>query len=225
MMRMLLPVAMAGALLALPTREPQPKLDRVDVTMQGALVKVRGYFRSGGNPDSNITTLTATGTALQRHGLPGSATRDSFTVARPAPGATMAGQFCVQSTKRAWNPAPPVCAGWSYLEPAVLPPPVVDSVRADTLIVGLAVRPTTATLLPGQQQQMCGFVIFGDGQVVQRSVEQGNAVCDGFYRGGWALTQRQPTAAQQAKADRTCLHWVATGGTVTLEPCDPMRGA
>lgn len=222
--------AVSMALPAPPFAAPQPA--PIKVAARTALVNATSFkivvtFQLPGNPDSSLTRATNAGVG-QAHRLPGSAVRDSFVVPVPAFGSTMSGSVCVQSKRRGLLSAE-TCAPWSFtMTDSPPPPPVIDSVVTDTLdlvIARLDVKPDALRLQAGQTQQMCGFVIFADGQVAERAVEQGNAVCDGFYTGGWPAAQRQPSAAQQAKADALCVHWTVTGGTVSLEPCDPLRGA
>ena len=203
--------------------EPQPKLDGVTVTLQSTTLSIRGWFRSPGQPDSNITTLAVTGGASQRHALLGTVWQDVFTVARPLAGVTLTGSFCVQSKRVGWGSAAPVCRSWSYAEPAVLPPPVVDSVKTDTLIVAVHILPTglrPIALQAPADTLVCAVYVMGNASVGYRGPR--SPACEGYP--GLPIS-----AAGQAKLDRECTSWTVRpidpqGRTLAVVPTEPCAG-
>jgi len=193
---------------------PVVKMNPVEVVALGPNVIIRGYWKATGNPGNIITQLVTGGTTRQ-HDLPGSATSDTFQIARPAAGTTITGNFCVQSRRVGWTSSTNVCSPWSYAEVGTLPPPVIDSVRADTLVVSLSLFPDTSRVLVGASIEFCPVWGFGDGAVALRAVDQ-TPGCLTYIAG-----KPQASALQQAMINGRCLSWKVTSGTFDpRHPCD-----
>lgn len=221
---MKLVVAAVAVLATGAVAQPLPRLEEVVVERAGPNVVIRGWWRSTGNPDSAITTLQSAGFTSQRHQLPGTATQDSFTVLRPAAGVTLTGAFCVQTTKRGWVIPAPVCRAWAYTEPSVLPPPVVDSVKTDTLLVALRIVPLDRpiALQAPVDTVFCAVVEFANGSKGYRGprAPSCSAVADvaiPISADGQAWVDRQCFSFQTVVQD-------AQGRTLTLTQPEPCSG-
>jgi hypothetical protein len=222
MRKLILPLlvvaACAGAVAAtsgLPSgAQPAPKWLKVSTTRATATTfRIRLSWTAAGTPDSILTRATNAG-SLSGHRLPGTAVRDSFVVPVPVLGSTTSGTACVQSKRRGLL-STEVCAPWTFANVDVAPPPpVIDSVRTDTTVAAFVVKPEVVNLLAGQSQQFCGFVQFGDGQVVPFPNQRTITTCGGYYTGSWPAAQRQPSAAQVAVVDALRFAVHVSGGRV-----------
>jgi len=188
-----------------------PSTPVVTVRAQGTTLIIRGTWTAGGAPDSAITSLSTGAT----HRLKGTVVRDSFWVTRPAAGTVLAGTFCVFTKKAGWTNSVKVCKAWTWKE---LPPPVVNPPGVDTLaltVTGFSVKPQTVDLLFGGTQQFCGFVLFGDGQVVPFTNQRSLPYCAGQYL-TWPPVQRNPSPAQIALVDAMALSFLYQNGRLTI---------
>jgi hypothetical protein len=196
--------------------QPRARLDSVATDAMGPNVIIRGWWRATGNPESIRTTLAFGGS--RTHDLPGTAVTDTFQVARPAAGATIGGEFCVQSHRANWQPSPLACSSWSYTETGVMPPPAIDSVRADTLaltVTAIDLKPDHTTVAVGGTIEFCPVIHFGDGAAALRQADQTQSCL--VYLQGLPV----PTAAQQVRAEAVCLSWTVGSGTFdTRHACD-----
>jgi hypothetical protein len=68
-------------------------------------------------------------------------------------------------------------------------------------------------------QQFCAFIVFKDGKVAMRAQDKLHAECPVMYAQYYSLVKRSVTPAQQAVADKVCVQWSATGGTIGAEVC------
>lgn len=120
-------------------RAAQPSPRNLTVTVlptQDNTFRVTLTYQLPGNPDSAITTIRQQTSVIAMHRL-GPVTRDSFSLPRPAAGTTFLATACVQSKRRvSADTSATVCRAFSFTSPsAPLPPPVIDTVRADTIVV------------------------------------------------------------------------------------------
>jgi hypothetical protein len=160
-------------------------------------------------PDSAITSVRDGAMVLlgTPHRLRVPVARDSFALTRPAAGTSRTGFICVQ-TKRsaASDTSATVCKPWAYTEPVgSLPPPVIDSVRADTLVVALKILPHSVALtapagLAFPKQQFCPVYTMGDGKKIMRTEYMVLPYCKGLYE-AWVPLLERGTSAQRLFLD------------------------
>ena len=107
---------------------------------QGSTFWVKLSYQLPGGPDSALTSVQQGSTVLANHRLP-PVTRDSFALPKPAVGSSYVGQGCVQSKRRGLL-SNQVCAGFSFTaSDTPPPPPIIDSVIADTAEMPLPSAP------------------------------------------------------------------------------------
>lgn len=90
---------------------------------------------------------------------------------------------------------------------------------ASVLIARLILKPDSAVVDTSGTVQFCAFLQYNDSTVVIRQQDQGTPACAQFYTTQFTAVQRQPNTYQQTKADRVCILWEATGGTIGQESC------
>lgn len=115
--------------------QPPPRNVKAKAEPVGPNVVITLSYQVGGNPDSVITRVNGGLVASHRlRAVSPHTTTDAFTTPRPAPGVTINGLACVQS-KKGGQLSQEVCSPtpWSYKEPEVLPPPIVNPPVADTI--------------------------------------------------------------------------------------------
>lgn len=183
---------------------------------------VKLSYQLPGGPDSVITRV-ASSQASSVHRLAASRLRDSFLLNEPPIATTLSGQGCAQSKRRGLL-STEVCRGWSYTTPdQPPPPPVLDSVRADTVVIGgrivtqkapTMLGPNHAVVLPGQTATYCMVFTFGDGSQAVQTEQLPD--CSGAIPEG----TRTASVAGQAKVDKLCIQWRAGGGTITRSSCE-----
>jgi hypothetical protein len=182
-----------------------------------------------GQPDSILTRATNAGALGVQisHRLPGTATRDSFTVAMPAIGATMTGTACAQTKRRSLLSLTEACKTWSYTNvDAPPPPPVIDTVYTDTtrVISRGFLFPESKSAIGLSSWTMCMIYQMGDGHAGYRGPR--DPECD-LYRTGLGAAV---TVAQQAVLDSAaCTSWravtvQANGTTLVVAPITTCSG-
>jgi hypothetical protein len=186
--------------------------------MFGPNVVIAAHWQAAGNPTTILTSIVTGGTT-RSHDMIGTATTDTFQLARPGAGVTLTGNFCVQSRRTGWVSSPTVCGGWTYTEMQVLPPPILDSIVTDTTLTALNLLPDTISVVVGQQVEFCPVLHFVGGAVTLRAADQ-TAGCIFYLQGSLAAS-----AAQQARAEQVCLTWTVGGGSFSVRhPCDVVGG-
>jgi hypothetical protein len=227
-------VAALGAAFGVSKVAAKPAASLVSVTAAAAAysqVRVVVAFRLAGSPDSVLVTWSLAGAPFGvTHRLAGTTTRDDIVYPAPAPGGTIGGQVCLTAKRRGLTSAP-ACQGWTYtLADTPPPPPMIDSVRADTVVISAAIvtqaapamiGPNVAAALPGQFVTYCLVFTLADGSQAVQTEQLPD--CAGAIPAG----ARRPTADGQAAIDRLCVQWESTGGTIQRSACDvgPPAGA
>lgn len=184
---------------------------------QIGMIRLMLTYALPGGPDSVLTRVTTSTGPGQAHRLAATALRDSFFVARPTVGTTATGVGCAESKRRGLSSGE-VCRAWSKtIADVPPPPPILDSIKADTTIAGLDLKPDAPlTVLAGGQVQFCAFLIFRGGQVAMRTQDEPG--CAGHY-GAFPASLRVLTVDQQRVANRQCIRWTTRDGTITAEDC------
>ncbi len=216
---------------------PRPKTAR-GVVVRSSLCPATGTCRvilTWTRP-SNYTAATDTAHTLWirspaetlKQGTPPS-TADTLLVPRPADGLTSNGTVRLCYTRKGWTgqacnaplawavtaPVGPVDTATTVKVTGIIVKP--DSFRVVATVAGVSVSAKN-------QQQMCAFPAFASGHVgFRRTTEGTSPVCDSLYR-ALPASVRALSAAEQAVADTVCVHWSATGGTISTEPCSGVPG-
>lgn len=218
MHRVLCLTTLALACTPVAAEKPRLTISTPRIAVQAATITVSHTVRlaadDGGGPvDSLIVTESGSGQPTQTKRLVAQATQVvSFIWTKPAIGQTITGTITAQVKRRALVSAT-ASRTWSFTTPdQAPPPPIIDTAL---VISRLDLKPDSVRLGTGQQVQFCAFIAFKDGAVAMRG--QDGPVCSAAYT---ALIPKFPSGAQQAKADSLCLTWQATGGTITVSPCD-----
>lgn len=119
-----------------------------------------------------------------------------------------------------------ICQSWQTNYTKV---PDSMSVDSSLAIKKIDIKPDTAKVFStrktdgtvnsvGITQQFCALVVFRDGKVALRAIEKDKPDCVNQY-GKFPLAARSVSAKQQAVADKVCINWTATGGTIGAEIC------
>ena len=101
--------------------------------------------------------------------------------------------------------------------PDTTPPPVV--VDTTLQILSLFVKPDSVSVKPGATVQFCPFFAFKGGNTAMPAEYFDKPDCVLYYNNG-VSTQHRPTTEQQRIANRKCIEWEATGGTIEAALCD-----
>jgi len=114
---------------------------------------------------------------------------------------------------------PPVVpdSGIVVTPPDTTPPPVV--IDTTLQILSLFVKPDSVSVKPGATVQFCPFFAFKGGNTAMPAEYFDKPDCVLYYNSG-VSAQHRPTTEQQRIANRKCIKWEATGGTIEAVLCD-----
>jgi hypothetical protein len=214
--------ATADAALAADATKPPVRITTIGVQAAGDTVRARWVYRTPGlgATDTAVVTWTqklppsTTWATIKTSKTRG--TTDQVVVAL----ATDSIRACVQVTRAGAQPSPSSCAQIGRVLP---PPPSVDSLT----VAGIIVKPDSVKLLAvavgavptaANQQQFCAYVRLTSGHVALRAAQAAIPTCQTLYQ-TFSQTERAVTLAEQVVADRVCVAWTATGGTIAAAVC------
>lgn len=181
--------------------QPDPKVmvTTSDPRAPGPNYWVKIAAQLPGAPDSVFYTVRQGATTiLASRWRPTTVVRDSFSLVKPAPGASTTGNGCAMTRRRGLN-SNNICKPYTFTTPDVPPPDPVVDVTTDTLLVALRILPRPVTMtVGGTAQPICLIAKLPSGRAGYRGAR--TALCD-----AQALAVGQPpTATGQAKIDATC---------------------
>lgn len=85
-------------------------------------------------------------------------------------------------------------------------------------LANIQVVPKNPTVLPGATIQFCALLEFNDGSIVLRDKDALIPTCVTEYN-KIDVALRKPIGARLRNANKVCLQWQATGGTIENESC------
>lgn len=85
-------------------------------------------------------------------------------------------------------------------------------------LTNIQVVPKNPTVLPGASIQFCALLEFNDGSIVLRDKDTAIPACVTEYN-KIDTSLRKPIGARLRNANKVCLQWQATGGTIENETC------
>lgn len=85
-------------------------------------------------------------------------------------------------------------------------------------LTNIQVVPKNPTVLPGASIQFCALLEFNDGSIVLRDKDTAIPACVTEYN-KIDTSLRKPVGARLRNANKVCLQWQATGGTIESETC------
>jgi len=166
-MQRLLPALLALTLAAGPPApdQPAPRITVTTANQPGPNFWVKIHVSSApGGPDSLLYSVRqGATTVIAATRRAATVLRDSFSLVKPAIGATATGNGCVQSKRRGLL-STVACATYSFTTPDTPPEPPVVDVSTDTLVIALKILPHSATFSILTQQQYCPVFTMGDGK-------------------------------------------------------------
>jgi hypothetical protein len=87
-------------------------------------------------------------------------------------------------------------------------------------LTGIQVVPKNPTVLPGAKIQFCALLEFNDGSIILRDKDKVIPACVTEYN-KIDVALRKPIGARLRNANKTCVRWEVTGGTIEPEVCTP----